>query len=273
MHRIPFSLVLVASGSVVLQGCLATVMRLEDGTILPPGSSDFALATGKVDRTDLVCPDPTTYLEVPDAGSPSCVGRSGWTYEGGFPQGSSRTLSDPRVVSHREAHFGLVWRLGALGPFGPFTGLELGMQSEVATYPATQEFRLALGLPGSDSVWAQSLLAGWGIGMWADNSWFLQYALSRRWGDVSLFGSWRSTLQATSMQDVMIDGSFQHERTWEHQLGGGARYRLGEAPVLPDWLQCAATLNLVHQGYPEDTRFRQPEGTSLVWTLAWGWRW
>lgn len=271
--RLPFTACLVVA-SVAFQGCLATWMRLEDGTVLRPGRSELTLAGGKVPRTEWVCPDPDAWLERTSEGQLRCAHATAHESWGRIDSAKTFQTSAPSDSTSMEEHFGLAWRLGAMGPFGPFTGLELGLQMEVPTAPASQEFRVALGLPGSDSVFAHSLIAGWGTGMWADDTWFLQYALSRRFGRARVYGSWRGTLQATSSSDVIDGDRFRQDRTWEQQIGAGMRYSLGSIPVVPDWVVLGATASLLHKGYPSlDLETPQAEGFGVAWAVGGGWSW
>jgi len=263
-----------------LQGCLATWMRMEDGTVLAPGRSEFAMVGGTVPRPEYVC----------DQGwsSTDSLGRAiceDWTYQmvlDTFPGGGTgshsvynRVLTPARRLDAREPHFAMMWRLGALGPFGPFTGLELGIQAEGATNPVSQEYRLSLGLPGSDSVVAHSLIGGWGTGLWADNSWFLQYAASRRFGALRTYGSFRATLQASQLQDLFSSDKLEHRRTWDYQAAAGVRADLPPIAVLPDWLVLGATMDLGNAGYPsfDAPEGKQPSGIGMAWGFGTGWSW
>lgn len=246
---------------------------MEDGTILQPGKSDFSLAVGSVPRPTYVCDE--AYWSSPDRDSNGVYQCEKYDYSS-LSYGSSRITRTPaRFVVEREPHLALNWRLGALGPFGPFAGLEVGMQTEFLTAPISQEFDVALGLPGSDSTVAHAVSVGWGIGMWADNSWFVQYAASRAIGRWRMFGSARSTLQASVDQSDIGSGRFQSSRSWDFQVAAGAKYRLTEVFLLPDWVGVGGTLDLGNQGYPsfELDRLEQGSGIGFAWAVAAGWGW
>jgi len=264
---------------IFLQGCLATWMRMEDGTVLQPGRTEFAVVGGSVPRQDVVCGG---YIVRDSLGREVCeYWVEGWktlTFPDGTTSGYpivSQAQGPVRWVEEYEPHFAVMWRLGALGPFGPFTGLELGIQAEGATNPVSQEYRLALGLPGSDSVVSHSLIGGWGTGLWADNSWFLQYAASRRFGAFRTYGSFRATLQASQFQDLFDSDRLEHRRTWDFQAAGGVRANLPLVEVLPDWLVLGATMNLGNAGYPrfESPEGGQPSGIGMAWGFGMGWAW
>jgi hypothetical protein len=261
--------------SIFLQGCLATWMRMEDGTVLAPGKSDFAMAIGTVPRPEYRCD--IGYDGTDSLGRRVC---EDWSYAQAdvanpFGYQGTRTLYPVRVVVNREPHFALAWRLGALSAFGPFTGLELGIQAEGATNPVSQEYRLALGLPGSDSILAHSLIGGWGTGIWADNSWFLQYAASRRFGSLLWYGSARGTLQATQMQNLFDFDLLKHKRTMDFQVATGVKAQLPPIDVVPDWISFGTTVNLGHGGYPsfDSDGGEQDKGIGVAWGVGMGWGW
>jgi hypothetical protein len=266
--------------SIFLQGCLATWMRMEDGTVLAPGRSEFAMVAGSVPRPEFDCDK--GWITTDSLGRQVC---EEWTYtwtDYTNPDGSTGGYSIPRRESRavrridtREPHFAMMWRLGALGPFGPFTGLQLGIQAEGATNPVSQEYHLAVGLPGSDSLVAHSLIGGWGTGLWADNSWFLQYAASRRIGVFRTYGSVRATLQASQFQDLFGSDKLEHRRTWDYQAAAGVRADLPSIAVLPDWVVLGATVDLGYAGYPgiDAPEGKQPSGLGMAWGFGMGWGW
>jgi hypothetical protein len=268
--RIPLFLVLLGT---FLQGCLATWIHMEDGTVLRPGGVEFQVSAGTAPRQADACDEGSYYRK----STGECVSKTTtWTTNGA--NGTYTTISDsspllPRTA--REPHFALTWALGILGPFGPFRGLEMGIQAEAPTYPVSLDYRLALGLPVADTLWAHSLEGGWGTGMWSDDSWFLQYSASRRFGPARLFANWRSTLQATRTETALQNTHFGHDRTWDHQVAAGAKVELGRIPVLPSWIGWGGTLDLSHSAQPslDLTETPQPKGMGFAWNLTAGWTW
>lgn len=251
----------------VLQGCLSSWIRLEDGTILPPGRSDFALGVSSVPRVYKDCVDGS--LQRDSLGDALCV-ESRWD---DIQMTSVRDTLEPFEQHTRHLLFGLTWRLGAFGPFGPFTGLELGLHAEAPNNPVTQEFRVALGLPGSDSLFAHTAIAGWGTGAWTDNSWFLQYAASRTWHPWRLFGTMRATLQGTQLSAAVKGNQFQHKRSWDFQSTVGGRFSLPDKRVLPDWMILACTADMTYEGLPAIGDEYQKSGFGLALTSGMGWSW
>lgn len=242
---------------------------MEDGTILAPGRSEFAIGMSSVPSVYEDCRSGD--LDRDSLGKSICVDYYGYDDGQQWFWGID-TLSTYNREERRQM-FGLTWRLGAFGPFGPFKGLELGLHAEAPNNPVTQELRIAVGLPGPDSVLAHALIAGWGIGAWADNSWFLQYAASRSWNRWRVFGSVRGTLQATSLEDAIKSDRFHHKQTWDFQTTLGGRMTLGEAQVLPDWMLLAVTANLSHAGLPEMAGSKQIPGVGMAFTSGLGWSW
>jgi len=148
-------------------------------------------------------------------------------------------------------HGSSIWRLGIRKDWGPFTGVDIGWQME---FPGTLDFDARFGLPRPDSVlWHHSISAGWGIGNWADNSWFLEYAWSYPITANTLFyASFRETYLATQFLDLRItdnnrdDDLFGHSRRFLHQASTGLRLgRFGGAFFVPDYFH----FNL-YTGYP-----------------------
>lgn len=253
---------------------------MEDGTVLAPGRTEFAIAVGTVPRGSHTCPDDYDHA-FRDAGGRILCERWSQGADIRNPDGSwtwapgKTDTSAARFDLLREWHGALSWRLGAVGPFGPFAGLEAGLQLEGATNPVSQEFKVALGLPGTDSLFAHSLIGGWGVGLWTDDSWFVQYAASRRIGPMRAYASLRGTLQATPYQTLFDSTRFIHHRTWDWQASAGFKAEIGEHPVLPDWILVGATADLTHAGFPglESFDARQPSGLGVGVSLASGWTW
>lgn len=139
--------------------------------------------------------------------------------------------------------FSLDYRLGVRGAWGPLTGVEMGWHLEAVTNPATAEFDLKFGLPIPKRLNAQhSLSAGWGVGMWADNSWFFEYAASHNLGQRgqhAIYGNYRYTILATQPADLensFRDWKFVSNQGHAHQIALGAFIRWPEMFLLPDYV-------------------------------------
>lgn len=152
-----------------------------------------------------------------------------------------RSDSVPHVHAWSSTFKGsLGYRLGVHGPFGPFAGAEIGLHLEGPTNPASAEFDLKAGLPLPKGLpFHHSLSAGLGIGAWADNSYFGEYALSRAFGANDLFVNYRATYLASQLSD--LDGSesrrhFKSRRRLIHQASLGFAWNLPDIPVLPDFI-------------------------------------
>jgi hypothetical protein len=172
------------------------------------------------------------------------------------------------------------YRLGLKDHWGPFPGSELEWHVEAPTGPVTMEFAMNLALPtGNPAPDAQAfrhkLGAGWGIGAWADNSFFLEYAASRNVGLPRFFGNLRATYLATQISDVLGDDfskPLPSHRVLIVQAGMGASFRIHDWPVVPDFLipQLNVTLPQVPSG---DQKFLRNDIPWAQWDLNLGLGW
>ncbi|MEO7424258.1 MAG: hypothetical protein ABI036_03665, partial [Fibrobacteria bacterium] len=174
-------------------GCLYTTHHFNSGRLLEPGKTAVTFGVGTQQVYTESCPD-GYYNDIregnrlcrPDAyGGPVDQGEI-LLYDTNAIRPDLETMSIPKLS--------LSYRLGVRGQWGPFTGVELGWLVEAPTNPGTVEFDVKLGLPLDKRFRAHhSLSAGWGVGMWADNSYFLEYAASRDLGAHSLYSNYRFT--------------------------------------------------------------------------------
>lgn len=229
-----------------LSGCLYTVQRFDDGTVLPPGVTDVSLGIGKTPNWNATCPD-GGWMEESGTGNGTCTRydySNVYDPKTGSYVGSTVTHGAVRYEQEDLPQVHASWRLGVRREWGPFKGVELGWNLDVPTEPASLEFWGKLGLPGfADTNTAHSVTAGWGIGLWADNSWWLEYALSHRFGAVRPWVGSRLLWQATRADDIEIDVGkklVSHKR-WIGQAFAGASVELPPAVILPDWLALEAT--------------------------------
>ncbi len=166
------------------------------------------------------------------------------------------------------------YRLGVRDEWGPFPGVELQWHLEAPTNPATMEFGLNLGLPSGPSF-RHKFGAGWGVGAWADNSFFAEYAISKRLGIPLFFGNFRATWLATQIGEV-LEGDFSsplpsHRRLiW--QTGFGFVIRFPDWIAAPDFI--APQLNLTLPQIPSGERkFRRVEIPLAQWDMNLGIGW
>jgi hypothetical protein len=133
------------------------------------------------------------------------------------------------------------FRLGVRDSWGPFTGVDAGYQLEVGVL----EFDMRLGLPHLMINGVQlyhSLGAGWAIGSFPDNSYFLDYVISRELKQVSLFLNTRQARLATQLYELEFkakeqeSGSvFKSNPRWLQQYGGGVKfYSRQKTWIIPD---------------------------------------
>ncbi|MDB5103732.1 MAG: hypothetical protein JWP91_1421 [Fibrobacteres bacterium] len=180
----------------------------------------------------------------------------------------------------------LDYRLGVKDSWGPFPGAEMQWHLEAPTNPATMEFsfNLALPVPGRsggsgnpepEADFHHKIGAGWGIGAWADNSFFLEYAASRKLGGPLWFGNMRATYLATQIGEVLGDDFSQplpSDRTLVFQAALGASFRLPDWVLAPDFIipQINVTLPQVPTG---ERRFRSDDIPLAQWDASLGLGW
>jgi hypothetical protein len=230
----------------LLAGCLYTGQHFNDARLLAPGNTSFTLGAGMSRQAAYGCPEAPEYgYDYKDSTGLHCVqfvqhfdslGRISTDYD----------TVPPRLDGSMRPKASLGYRLGVGGRMGPFPGADIGLRLEAPTNPVSGEFDLRLGLPAPRAgAWRHSLSAGWIIGVWADNSWFLEYAYSHDWGRNAVFANYRATLLATQFADLQeAEGSrrFASRRRLIHQASLGWMWNLPAVPALPDFLAPEATL-------------------------------
>ncbi|MDB5103739.1 MAG: hypothetical protein JWP91_1428 [Fibrobacteres bacterium] len=232
-----------------MSGCLYSTAHFNSGRLLEPGRSSLTLGGGRFRSFTFGCNEPGSYgmtSESRDSLGIHCV-----TYRETIQDstGGYRTESDttaPKAFWTSVSSYSIGYRLGILGQWGPFPGADMGLHLEAPTNPATGEFDLRLGLPVPAGIpFHHSLSAGWGIGFWADNSYFLEYAFSHAWGENDLFFNYRATRLATQIPDLadaVDERVFASERRLIHQASAGFRWELPDIAMLPDFLIPQAVL-------------------------------
>lgn len=232
-------------------GCLYSVHHFNTGALMAPGRTQTTLGAG---REQLWSCHPAAS---DSAGRHACGDSAG------------------ERVSHGETFKGsLDFRLGLAERWGPFPGAELEWHLEAPTNPATMEFALNLGLPGSERF-HEKIGAGWGIGAWADNSVFMEYAASRGTGRPLWFGNVRVTWLATQIGDVLGDDFAAPLPSHQHlvaQAGAGLSWRLPDWPVVPDFVipQFNATFPQIPAG---PGRYRPGDIPLVQWDMSLGLGW
>ena len=129
------------------------------------------------------------------------------------------------------------WRLGVRDSWGPFTGVDLGWAIE---FPGTLEFDGRLGLPGPapEASWRHSMTLGWGIGNWADNTWYAEYGISNQLSESALlFGNLRESILSTQISDLEMEQTqsrlFANHRRLLSQASFGMRFGPFKKGLLP----------------------------------------
>jgi hypothetical protein len=228
-----------------MSGCLYTTQHYNTGRLLEPGRTSFTLGAGVSGNVSYGCDEPY-YFTDRASGVTRCIGGPGkqelvdgqWVW--------TQDTVPARASASRVINASLGYRLGIHGRFGPFAGAEAGLHLESPTNPATGEFDLKLGLPAPKNIpFLHSLSAGWGIGAWADNSYFLEYAASRPFGASALFVNYRATWLASQFADQIGAEDARRFATHHrliHQAAAGFEWVLPDIPVFPDFLAPEAIL-------------------------------
>ncbi|MEO7424004.1 MAG: hypothetical protein ABI036_02390 [Fibrobacteria bacterium] len=268
--------------ALLLNGCLYTTHHFNTGRLLEPGHSAVTLGYGRSSTVGYGCPDGLDIYDYSDSTGLHCERYNPFFGEGMQGQGEDRAQSQgpdtlqPESKSSPISNGSIGYRLGIHDRFGPFTGAEIGLHLEAPTNPASAEFDLKLGLPLPQGIpYHHSLSAGWGIGAWADNSWFLEYAASRAFGGSDLFVNYRADYLSTQVGEITskkVKNTFRRHPRWIHQAAFGFRWALPKIAVVPDFLIPQIGLN-----YPQ-----APVGESDVpafvlddrmWSFALGMGW
>jgi hypothetical protein len=247
------TLCLLTAG-MILSGCLYSTHHFHTGVLLPAGKSQTNLGAGR---------QPLWRC----SRSPSDTAAS--------ELACNEMGSGSEKVSKSEIFKGsLNYRLGVRDNWGPFPGVEMEWNLEVPTNPATMEFALNLALP-SGSSFHHKLGAGWGVGAWADNSLFAEYALSKSLGRPVFFGNLRTTWLATQIGDVLGEDfakPFPSNQHFVFQTGFGFQFRFPDWKVAPDFIipQLSVTLPTVPAG---EQKFLPDDIPLLQWDASLGIGW
>jgi hypothetical protein len=251
-HRGTIPILCLAASA--LTGCLYSTQHFHTGVVMAEGHGEATFGLGRQPRWD--CSAPADSLD---------------------PKACDEDGSGSEQVSRSDVpQASIDYRLGIADHLGPFPGVELQWHLEAPTNPASLEFSANLGMPAWGGM-RHMLGAGWGIGAWADNSLFLQYAASRRVGLPLFFANLRATLLATQLPRVLKDDfsrALPSERVLVLQSGFGARFPLPRIPFAPDFV--VPQFNLSYPQLPAGEReFRREDIPWLQWNLnlGLGWDW
>lgn len=266
--------------AIFLQSCLYTSHHFNTGRVLAPGNTAVTVGYGHMNLYQASCQENDGwYPETDSLDVTRCVQWNRW---GG--DSTPRITRKPEIVESELPRFSLGYRLGARGPWGPFTGVELGWHMEAPTNPGSAEFDVKFGLPTAGSTrFFHSASGGWIIGMWSDNSFFGEYAASRVFGKGgaagdahALYASYRLTHLATQPDEIFINESttlaqsFAHKKRWANQATVGFHVRMPALPILPDYLSPQATFSTPWVPVLDGVR---PEKDYLLnLNLGFGWR-
>ena len=214
--------------TLLCSGCLtATTQHFNSGETLLPGVTHVTLGMASIPVT---------------------------TCEGKAKRGSDGFVVCPEAKLQTGPLPSYTWSLGVREKWGPFTGVEIGWMAEAL---GTIDFNAKLGLPGfkEHPAWHHAIMTGWGLGNWADNTLFLEYAIS--WyakKRLLLYTNARGSHVATSLKDLELSdletddksNVFKHHQRWLLQNTWGVRIGPFDVPVLPKFYDVN-----VHMGTPK----------------------
>lgn len=291
--------------AISLQGCLYTSHHFNTGQLVAPGKTRWEFGTGSQRLAETACSDveglarhqtlkqkaaslpnlrpqySTDYYgssSIKDRnGSPSCAVNY---YAGEDTLARTYVVLGDTFSAEREysalLNVSMGWRLGVRNAWGPFTGVDIGWRLEAPTGPATLEFdaRFGLPLPVLMARWNHAASLGWGIGAWADNSLFAEYAFGMATGRLRPFGNTRVTYLASQPMDLAVSSGFTdftRYRRWVAQANVGLEWILPDWPLLPQRL--LPTLSLAYPALPffMDTGHLQAEGVDIRLALGASW--
>ena len=235
-------------------GCLYSTQHFNTGVILPAGKTQATLGAGR-----------QPLWRCAHYQSDSTGVRHACNDDGTGTESITRSQVFKGSINYR---------LGIRDNWGPFPGAELEWHLELPTNPATMEFAMNLALPAG-GAFHHKLGAGWGVGAWADNTIFAEYALSKSLGKHLLFGNFRTTWLATQIGDVLGEDfakPFPSNQHFVFQTGAGFFYRLPDWIIVPDFIipQVNLTVPTVPSG---DQRFKAADIPLMQWdaNLGLGW--
>lgn len=241
-------------------GCLYSTQHFNAGMPLPAGQTQATLGIGRLPVWS--CSE----YQVDSTRPEHVCGEAGYPSE--------------RVKKKDAMKGSFDYRLGVRDHLGPFPAVEVEWRVEAPTHPVTMEFAMNLALP-SRPTYHHALGAGWGIGAWAGNSFFLEYAVSVplvRWARLGLpllFANLRATSLSAQIDEVLDDefsAPLPSSRRLIAQAGAGARFQLPAWPVVPDFLipQFNVTLPQIPAG---EQKFRRQDIPFAQWDLNFGFGW
>ncbi len=240
--------------SLGLSGCLYSTHHFHSGTVLSVGRSEAAFGIGRQPVwTCAHAPGDSIQAKVAcneDGSGGQAIHSTNWG------KGS------------------LDYRLGIADHWGPFPGVEAQWHFEAPTNPATMEFALNFALPAPHG-WHHKMGGGWGVGAWADDSFFAEYAMGLEAGKHTLFLNARTTYLATQIGDVLGEDfakPFPSNQHWVFQTAYGMVYRMPDWVIVPDFI--IPEVNLTLPSVPSgEQKFKPSDIPTLQWDINLGIGW
>lgn len=288
-----------------LQGCLYTSHHLNTARLVEPGKTRWEFGAGTQRVAETACSDDAalqSYLGLKNKAqtiphlSRDWIDDNVFSYSikdhQGRPACEVQYYAGNDTVTHRAVslvdtfatdsrfsiwpNFSIAWRLGVREVWGPFTGVDIGWRVEAPTGPATLEFdtRFGLPLPASMARWNHAVSLGWGIGAWADNSLFAEYAFGQETGRLRPFGNTRLTYLASQPMDITVNHgftTFTRYRRWIGQANIGLEWVLPDLPLLPQRILPSLALAMPALPFYLDDGHFHAEGVDLRFVLGASW--
>ncbi len=225
LRRLLYSIAIVAP-LLTLPGCLITTQSFNHGKLLNPGERLATHAFGWRYSTRCIPPRDS-----------HAVGFD----EYGYSYPLNRTVRDPPRLGWFTYTYD--YRVGVLRKYPLGKGLETGYHLEVAFRgdphdviefygPPVLEIDTRFGLPDitlRKCIFHHNVNAGWMVGYWIDNGWFLGYAAGWEFDHCIPYVSSRLFLTATDARDKSPDDTSyftKHDRTWGGRIACGISLRL-----------------------------------------------
>lgn len=179
------------------------------------------------------------------------------------------------------------FRLGVRDDWWIFEGVEIGYQFETNL---VLQFDMRLGLPKHwlGSGWEHAVGLGWAVGHLPDNTYFMDYAISKRWNKYVVYSSLRQSLLTTQLIDLSFsdprfskptfnDGDesytdlYVHARRWLTQMSLGAEVDLGDIYIVPDQINIEILLSTPEVPYVDNATHKDDLKVLPQLNLGMGW--
>jgi len=153
-------------------------------------------------------------------------------------------------------NFCVAYRLGIHDRFPFGNGMDIGFQGEIQLYKyhdaagysvntlPVSDLNIRFGLPSKDiqdkTTFSQSILAGWTIGAWIDNGWYLEYGYSFEFARMIPYMAIRGMITPTDpvryntdIKDNIIDAKKRHHQKYNLRTSLGTAFKTKCRGIIP----------------------------------------